>query len=51
MCDFQRCSLEEFLANKTMYYDKIDFSIIEESWKILKSCIEVPYVIHLVGTN
>lgn len=51
MCDFQHCSLEELLAHKTMYYDKIDFSIIEESWKILKSCIQVPYVIHLVGTN
>jgi len=49
--DFKSCNLEEFLANKTMYYDKIDFSIIEESWKILQSLIKVPYVIHLVGTN
>ncbi len=51
MFDFKSCNLEELLANKTMYYDKIDFSIIEESWKILQSLIKVPYVIHLVGTN
>lgn len=34
-----------------MYYDKIDFSIIEKSYKILEKSIKLPYVIHIVGTN
>jgi len=41
----------EFLNNKTMYYDKIDYSIIEKSWNIISSHIKLPYVIHIVGTN
>jgi len=34
-----------------MYYDKIDFTIIERSWKILSKNIKLPFIIHLVGTN
>lgn len=44
-------SLNEFLKYKTMYYDKIDYSTIELSWKRLSQEIKLPYVIHLVGTN
>ena len=51
MTSFKTCDLNEFLNHKTMYYDKIDFSIIEKSWKILESYIVKPFVIHLVGTN
>ena len=51
MTSFRTCDLKEFLNHKTMYYDKIDFSIIEQSWKILESYITKPFVIHLVGTN
>ena len=43
--------LEEFLEYKTLYYDKIDFSIIKKSWDILSNKISLPYVIHIVGTN
>lgn len=49
--DFKSCSLEEILNYKTMYYDKIDFSIIEDSFNILKNSLELPYIIHIVGTN
>lgn len=34
-----------------MYYDKIDFSIVKNSWEALSSFIKLPFVIHLVGTN
>lgn len=44
-------SLEAFLDNKPLYYDKIDYDAISVSWDILKNCIELPYVIHIVGTN
>jgi len=41
----------EFLDNKTMFYDKIDYTIIKKSWDILSKHIKIPYVIHIVGTN
>ncbi|RXK13153.1 bifunctional folylpolyglutamate synthase/dihydrofolate synthase [Halarcobacter mediterraneus] len=49
--NFSLASLQEVLRYKTMYYEKIDFSIVEKSWEILSSKIKVPYVIHIVGTN
>ncbi len=49
--NFSLASLEEVLKYKTMYYEKIDFSIVEKSWEILSSKIKLPYVIHIVGTN
>lgn len=49
--DFKSVDLKEFLDYKTMYYDKIDFSIIEKSFSLLKSHIKLPYIIHIVGTN
>ncbi len=51
MIDFKTASLEEVLNHKTMYYDKIDFSIVKKSWDILSSQIALPFVIHIVGTN
>ena len=44
-------SLEEILSHKTMYYDKIDFSIVRKSWNLLSRYIKLPYIIHIVGTN
>ncbi len=41
----------EFLEHKTLYYDKIDFTIIHNAWKTLSSYIKLPFVIHIVGTN
>ncbi len=44
-------SLEEFLDKKSLYYDKIDYDTIKFSWDILKEHIQIPFVIHIIGTN
>lgn len=44
-------NLEEFLKYKTLYYDKIDFSFVRKAWDILEKSINIPFVIHIVGTN
>lgn len=44
-------TLEKFLDHKTMFYDKIDYTIIKKSWDILEKHIDIPYVIHIIGTN
>lgn len=49
--DFKRASLDEILSHKTMYYEKIDFSIVKKSYDIISKYIKIPYVIHIVGTN
>ncbi len=51
MIDFKSASLVEVLNHKTMYYDKIDFSIVRKSYNIISKYISLPYVIHIVGTN
>ena len=51
MIDFKTAPLEQVLNHKTMYYDKIDFSIIKKSYDIISKYITLPYVIHIVGTN
>jgi len=51
MIDFKTASLQEVLDHKTMYYDKIDYTIISRSWYILSKYIKLPYIIHIVGTN
>jgi len=51
LIDFKEASLEEVLSHKTMYYEKIDFSIVRSSWEILSTHIKLPFVIHIVGTN
>ena len=51
MINFNTCTLSNLLSHKTMYYDKIDFTIISRSWEILKKKIKTPFVIHIVGTN
>lgn len=40
-----------FINNKTLFYDKIDYTIINKAWDILKKHVKLPYVIHIVGTN
>jgi len=40
-----------FINNKTLFYDKIDYAIINKAWDILKKHVKLPYVIHIVGTN
>ena len=49
--DFKKASLEEVLKHKTMYYEKIDFSIVQKSWELLLPQLNLPFIIHIVGTN
>jgi len=49
--DLKKATLEEFLEHKTLYYDKIDFTIVKSSWALLSQKIKLPFVIHIVGTN
>lgn len=44
-------TLEGFLEYKTLYYDKIDFTVIQNAYKTIQSHLKLPYVIHIVGTN
>jgi dihydrofolate synthase / folylpolyglutamate synthase len=43
--------LENYLNSKPLYYDKIDFNNIKIAWKYLSTYINLPFVIHIVGTN
>ncbi len=49
--NFKEIPLKEFLEYKTMYYDKIDFTIVQNSFEVLKKEIKIPFIIHIVGTN
>ena len=49
--DLKKVNSEEFLKYKTLYYDKIDFTIVRSSWDKLSTKIKLPFVIHIVGTN
>uniref|UniRef100_UPI0040480472 bifunctional folylpolyglutamate synthase/dihydrofolate synthase n=1 Tax=Aliarcobacter sp. TaxID=2321116 RepID=UPI0040480472 len=49
--DLKTTDLQEFLKYKTLYYDKIDFTIVKSSWETLSKKIKLPFVIHIVGTN
>lgn len=51
MIQYKLASLEEILDHKTMYYEKIDFSIIEKSYNLISKYISLPFVIHIIGTN
>lgn len=44
-------TLIPFLEQKTLFYTKIEYETIEKSWEILSSYVNLPYVIHIVGTN
>ena len=51
LVDLKNTNLEEFLKYKTLYYDKIDFTVVKSSWDKLSKKIKLPFVIHIVGTN
>ena len=51
LVDIKKANLEEFLKYKTLYYDKIDFTVVKSSWDKLSKKIKLPFVIHIVGTN
>ena len=35
LVNLKKVNLEEFLKYKTLYYDKIDFTIVKSSWEKL----------------
>ena len=39
LVDFKKANLEEFLKYKTLYYDKIDFTVVKSSWDKLSKKI------------
>ena len=49
--DLKKANLAKFLEFKTLYYDKIDFTIVKSSWDLLSQEISLPFIIHIVGTN
>lgn len=49
--DLKKVNLQEFLKYKTLYYDKIDFTVVKLSWEKLSKKIKLPFTIHIVGTN
>ena len=51
LVDLKKANLQEFLEYKTLYYDKIDFTVVKSSWDKLSTKIKLPFVIHIVGTN
>jgi dihydrofolate synthase/folylpolyglutamate synthase len=44
-------SLEEFLAQKPLFYAEIDYTRMPRIWKRIQSFYKLPRIIHLVGTN
>jgi dihydrofolate synthase/folylpolyglutamate synthase len=44
-------SFKNFIANKPLYYKKIDYKRIYKAYTILKPHIRKPLSIHIVGTN
>lgn len=44
-------SFLDFLNQKTLFYTKIEYDTIKKSWEILSNYIQLPYVIHIIGTN
>jgi len=41
----------EFIDSKTLFYDKIDYEVINKAWRILENHVKIPYIIHIIGTN
>ena len=43
--------LENFLENKPLYYDEIDYTRMPRIYAKIKNRVKIPKIIHLVGTN
>ncbi len=44
-------SLQDFLAEKPLYYDKIDYDRFPRIWQRLEAHFDLPRIIHVIGTN
>ena len=43
--------LENFLENKPLYYDKIDYTRMPRVYKSIENNIKISKIIHIIGTN
>ena len=43
--------LVDFLNNKPLYYDEIDYTRMPRIYETIKSHLKIPKIIHLIGTN
>ncbi|WP_457743236.1 bifunctional folylpolyglutamate synthase/dihydrofolate synthase [Sulfurimonas sp.] len=43
--------LNEFLENKPLYYDKIDYTRMPRVYESIKKSFNLPKIIHIIGTN
>lgn len=43
--------LELFLSSKPLFYDRIDYDRFPNAFETIRSCLKIPKIIHLVGTN
>jgi dihydrofolate synthase/folylpolyglutamate synthase len=43
--------LKDFLDNKPLYYDKIDYTRMPRVYESIKHHMQLPKIIHIVGTN
>lgn len=44
-------NLDSFLAQKPLYYNEIDYTRMPRAYEAIKSQLNLPKIIHLVGTN
>ena len=43
--------LEDFLAQKPLYYKKIDYTRMPRAWESVREHFTLPTIIHVIGTN
>lgn len=46
-----KLKLSQYLENKPIFYKKIDFERFPRAYESVKSSLEIPPIIHIVGTN
>ncbi|MFA6197274.1 MAG: bifunctional folylpolyglutamate synthase/dihydrofolate synthase [Sulfurimonas sp.] len=44
-------ALQEFLAQKPLYYNEIDYTRMPRVYETIKSYFDAPKIIHIIGTN
>ncbi len=43
--------LKKYLEDKPLYYDKIDYTRMPRIYKKIKTSLQIPKIIHIIGTN
>ena len=44
-------NLNDFLEAKPLYYDKIDYTRMPKVYESIKASLQIPKIIHIIGTN